>query len=200
MEYAKKMILVPSETVERLQQTPVSSDPLHELHRELSRILAAHDLNDSDKWAKYQQVLERSLRFAEQRQKPLKLMIDAPEDQSSLESLQPDEKPQTQTLAPEREDRGESSSDDILNTLPKTFRNKGSVLLKRLQKNDTIKWGRDGKVKIEGKAIEGSNIADLVNDAMRNRKNSRIPTGHREFYSVLAKMNVPQELIGNPER
>ena len=141
------------------------------------------------------------MRFAEQRQKPLKLVIDAFEDQSSTsssESLQSNEKPSTPT--PEREDRGESSSDDILNTLPKTFRNKGSVLLKRLQKNDRIKWGRDGKVKIEGKAIEGSNIADLVNDAMRNRKNSRIPTGHREFYSVLAKMNVPQELIGNPER
>ena len=44
-----------------------------------------------------------------------------------------------------------------------------------------------------------SNISDLINDAVRARKNFN-PTGSREFFRVLAEMNMPRDLVRNEER
>ena len=54
-------------------------------------------------------------------------------------------------------------------------------------------------MKIEGETIPGSNISDLVSDAMRSRKNFN-PTGSKEFFQALSKMNVPKDLVRNQER
>ena len=54
-------------------------------------------------------------------------------------------------------------------------------------------------MKIEGEIIPGSNISDLVRDAMRSRRNFN-PTGSREFFEALNKLNVPKDLVRNEER
>ena len=62
-----------------------------------------------------------------------------------------------------------------------------------------ITWDKAGQVKIEGETIPNSNISDLVSDAMRFRKNFN-PTGSKEFFQALSKMNVPKDLVRNEER
>ena len=42
-------------------------------------------------------------------------------------------------------------------------------------------WDKTGQVKIEGEIIAGSNISDLVSDAMRSRRNFNT-TGSKEFF------------------
>lgn len=243
MEHAKKMVLVPSETVERLQHLPVtnSHDPLDDLHKELSRILASRSMNDSEKWANYQQVLHRCLHHVEQRRKPLIFSIDAPDaERGEGEDLERGENRQVPlrppnlrppihplhypppALAPRRHLTEERASppphpspqrahhsrvtddpvqdNEILATVPQTYRTKGSVLLQRLSKSDLIEWDEVGRVRIGNKSIQGSNIADLLNDALRKRKSVNAPNGVDEFCKVLAKINVPQELIGNNDR
>ena len=51
-------------------------------------------------------------------------------------------------------------------------------------------------MKIEGETIPGSNISDLVSDAMRCRKDFN-PTGAKEFFQALSKLNVPKGLARN---
>jgi hypothetical protein len=50
----------------------------------------------------------------------------------------------------------------------------------------------DMQVKLDGKEIPDSNIADLVSDAMRSRRNFN-PTGSKEFFRILSKLNVQGE-------
>ena len=62
-----------------------------------------------------------------------------------------------------------------------------------------ITWDKTGQVKIEGEIIPGSNISDLVSDAMRSRRNFN-RTGSKEFFEALNKLNVPKDLARNEER
>ena len=47
--------------------------------------------------------------------------------------------------------------------------------------------------------VPGSNIVDLVNDALRKRKSLQ-PVGWKMFPRGLKDVNAPMDLIGNPER
>ena len=60
-------------------------------------------------------------------------------------------------------------------------------------------WDETGQVKIEGEIIPASNISDLVSDDMRSRRNFN-PTGSKEFFEALNKLNVPKDLVRNEER
>lgn len=228
MEHAKKMILVPAETVERLGQVPKSRDPLEEMHKELTHILEARDLSDSEKWIKYQQVLERGLRYGEQRRKPLSFSLDMNEMEPKINQIKEpnqriDEEEDLNGVGEQNHEEAAPvprvvrreqriyqepplrsplhySYGDILSTVPKTLREKGSVLLRKLGKTELIKWGEDGSVVIGNRPIAGANITDLINDALRKRKTISDPVGFRDFYAALGKLNLPQELIGNPDR
>ena len=80
------------------------------------------------------------------------------------------------------------------------MRPRATALLSRLKaKPDVITWDKTGQVKIEGETIPGSNISDLVSDAMRSRRNFN-PTGAKEFFEALNKLNVPKDLVRNEER
>ena len=77
---------------------------------------------------------------------------------------------------------------------------RATALLNRLKlRPDIITWDKTGQVKIEGETIQDSNISDLVSDAMRARNNFN-PTGSKEFFRALSKMNVPKDLVRNQER
>ena len=52
---------------------------------------------------------------------------------------------------------------------------------------------------MEDETIPRSNISDLISDAVRARKNFN-PTRSTEFFRVLSKMNIPEDLVENAER
>ena len=60
-------------------------------------------------------------------------------------------------------------------------------------------WDDTGQVKLNGGRIQGSNISDLLGDAVRRRHNFN-PVGSKEFFRVLSKLNVPKDLVRNDER
>ncbi|CAH0387606.1 unnamed protein product [Bemisia tabaci] len=215
MEHAKKMILVPSETVERLHQPSSSRDPLRDLHSELSKILHSRNLSDDEKWTIYEQMLQRSMRYAEQRRKPLSFTVKSelippaehPDLPPAVVHNEPDEQGYPLPPAPPGPPRNNVGVlrpgvdfQSILDTIPHTYRGKATALLKRLDNSGLFEWDRDGRVSIEKIPIAGANIADLINDAIRRRKSGTKPVGHEQFYKALIKLHVPQELIGNHER
>ena len=83
-------------------------------------------------------------------------------------------------------------------SLPKSLKVKGQVLLGRLKGNN-VNWNPAGELIVSTTKYDGTNIIDLVNDVMQNSKYS----AHfrwQKFTDQLAKMNVPQEMIINKSR
>ena len=88
------------------------------------------------------------------------------------------------------------STMDIVKTAPKKFQGKAERLAELLKASGKVAWDQYGRLLIDGKPMDGTNIIDLVNDAIRKRKNFN-PKGRRFFAEKLRSMNAPKELVGN---
>ena len=84
--------------------------------------------------------------------------------------------------------------EDIVKSVPKAFKNKAEILAKMLMRE--LSWNDRNELIINGKPIPGSNILDLVNDVIRQRKSFH-PEGREEFTEALRRLNIPQDLVGN---
>jgi hypothetical protein len=76
---------------------------------------------------------------------------------------------------------------------------KMSFLMNILGRSAHIHWDERGVVAIGGNIIPGSNIVDLLNDVLRDRRSSA-PIGWEQFARLLAFLNVPREFIHNSQR
>ena len=92
------------------------------------------------------------------------------------------------------------SSKNIVETVPKSYRAQARLLMKHLLDNavpDRINWSADGVVTINGNIVKDSNIVELINDAMRERKTVNPPSGRAQFARLLRSINTRTSLIGN---
>ena len=145
---------------------------------QMSDILQRDDVSDDEKQKLFNAYFERFLELRRQKETP-----------SPVNKEEQRAEPQL-------------SDADVVEPIPRTMRPRAKALLSRLKaKPDVITWDktRTGQVKIEGETIPGSNISDLVSDAMRSRRNFN-PTGAKEFFEALNKLNVPKDLARNEER
>ena len=85
--------------------------------------------------------------------------------------------------------------DDVIASVPKALRGKAEQLTRTVLRE--LAWSPKGELMIDGRAVPGTHIVDLINDAIRLRKKFN-PKGRDEFVKRLSGINVPQELIGNP--
>lgn len=193
MEFTKKMILVDPDTIQRLKQhESVQPNTLSLLDQEMKDVLNNSKLGDHEKWSLYNQILQRYLNIINNTRNPLNLaVVEEKLNNKKLEDkdILNDCEPQV-SQDPDRE---------ILESVPKTFRDKATLLLQKLKRGDHVKWDERGIVYIKGNKITNSNITDLLNDIVRPRKNGD-PIGWREFSTVLRDINIPFELIGNLKR
>ena len=88
----------------------------------------------------------------------------------------------------------------IIDSVPKTMQNRAKLLIQKLKDHsDVISWNDNGQSVLEGSIIPNSNIVDLVNDVMRERKGFN-PEHSNTFAKALAKINVPEDYLRNPDR
>ena len=74
------------------------------------------------------------------------------------------------------------------------------ILIHKLKDHsDVISWNDNGQLVLEGSMVLNSNIVDLVNDVMRKRKGFN-PEHSNRFAKALAKINVPEDYVRNPDR
>lgn len=173
MEHAKKMMLVPPELIQRLTASEnVQPNILSQLDEDMQKVLTAK-LTDHDKWAQYNQVLQRYLHFTDQTRQPISVPVEFEKDPLKHST--------------------------ILATLPSTYKRKAENLINILNATGLVDWDRNGTVTIKGEILPSSNIIDLINDTLRPRKNTN-PSGWEQFASFMKEVNVPHELIGNPKR
>ena len=88
----------------------------------------------------------------------------------------------------------------IIDSVPKTMQNCAKLLIQKLKDHsDVISWNDNGQLALEGSIVPNSNIVDLVNDVMRKRKGFN-PEHSNTFAKALAKINVPEDYLRNPDR
>ena len=174
------MVLVPEDALQRYEQrqrlgtSPIMASIMRE-DTDMSNILQRTDLSDDEKQKLYYANLERYLDLWRQKDRP--------------------------TLASPVVSKKESPN-VAFGHLPAANRERATALLNLLKvKPDLVSWDDTGQVKLEGETIPQTNISDLVTDAVNQRpRKTFIPTGSKEFFNVLTKMNVPKEIVRNEVR
>ena len=150
------------------------------------------DLHERENVLLYNQLLDRYNTIDEQRkQQPVRVsMINPPGEAPTV--LPPT------TVDPSPAVSGLLES-DIVESAPKTMKQRVRLLLEKLKADPTTPWKERGEFVYNGVPIRGSNMVDLVNDVLRKRKASS-PVGWESFARHLRHMNTPMEFIGNPDR
>ncbi|GFN91903.1 hypothetical protein PoB_001840900 [Plakobranchus ocellatus] len=89
-------------------------------------------------------------------------------------------------------------TNEVVDSLPKPLKKKGEFLLRRLRANSDLDWNRRGEIKYKSDWIQGSNLTDLVSEALsyKPREDKAFPTGWKEFQDILIAENVPRKLLG----
>ena len=87
-----------------------------------------------------------------------------------------------------------------MKSVPKLYKAGARQLLDKIKENrDALHWNDKGELMYENKPISGSHVVDLINDVVRHRKGFE-PVGWSVFARGLARMNVPENLVRNPQR
>ena len=106
------------------------------------------------------------------------------------------EQPQGEQPSEETEPSDEIET-DIMDSVPATMKSRARQLIKKLKSNkDLIGWNEQGQMVFKGRSVPSTNIVDLVNDSLRQRKNFN-PDGWELFSKVLRHMNVPEGIVRN---
>jgi hypothetical protein len=257
MERAKKMVLISTENLERMQQQQhksIAVEPkeniatengendnnnnnnnsvqtpgtlLTRLDAEMSRILnSPYPRNEDERWKMYREVLWRYLHYIREARKRnatnVTEIIDnesrLPEeidnvldddDELTLVSHDISRKSQISANSHGIDDtaikkdhnvRLLKSVAKIVETVPKSYRAQARLLMKHLLDKavpDRINWNENGVVTIDGNIVKDSNIGELMNDMMRERKTVEPPVGRVQFARLLRSLNTRSSLVGN---
>ena len=162
-----------------LPPNPQAVDASH-LLKDMGQILQKTDLSEAEKAQKYGETLFK-----------LQHSLEKTKKTPSTDSPQPTDQPQPPSTV--------ALHDQILQSVPKTMQRKAELLLGMIKNNNNLTWDEQGVVSYKGKRIHGSNIIDLINDTIRQRKGVE-PKGWETFSKALHESNIPQEVIGNPSR
>jgi hypothetical protein len=181
MEFAKKMVLVEPRQIEKWKEN-MQDKTLSKLDGEIYETLHK-DVGDDEKAKIYSNNLRRYLNI----NKP---EIDKPFNwpEASVKEAE---------VAVDKSKNVESM---LLSTVPNKWKRQASRLLTHLKKNSEVDWSEKGEMILNKSTIPKSHVVDLVNDLLRKRVSSAVPTGWKQLAEALRNSNVPHELIGNEDR
>ena len=209
MSSVKKMILVDpdqwrssqlNDTISPPPQRSILPDPIgssiSSLDRTMQNILINNGGEDDHTKAQlYSQAFQRYLTLADKyRNKPLgKFEIIEPKQTTEIN-------PTAESVEADT-NRADMVKRILQSTLPPTLRSKGLNLLDHLTGLPGVSWDSKQQLVVDDKTINQSNIVDIVNDLVRDRKTyTSPPKGWNELADVLTKTNVPKALINNSIR
>ena len=164
----------------------------YEARQEINDWLEKDDLPEDTKATRYAQQLQRVNQLKNQvfRPEPSPVqMITHTEQTMTSES---DSTTPSQKL--------NATDKQIIDSVPKTMQNRAKLLIQKLKDHsDVISWNDNGQLVLEGSIVPNSNIVDLANDVMQKRKGFN-PEHSNTFAKALAKINVPEDYLRNPDR
>ncbi|XP_054259379.1 probable basic-leucine zipper transcription factor D [Macrosteles quadrilineatus] len=215
MEYAKKMVVVPQELIERLRNSGDNNnnnnnnnknnnndniksssnrfgdDRGNSIDNEMHRILTDKTLSDYEKWKQYQQVLQRFLHFASVNRQPISIPIIETSTSSSSSAASLLQAASASSPPP-------GTVEEIVDTFSKTYKPDVRNLLRFIvREGSVINWDKDFAVYVRNEKIPDSNIVDILHCIVRVRMVDYMPAGWYEVMNALRDMNVPKEYINN---
>lgn len=194
MENVQKFALVDPQILKNLQdKTPTRTTPtenaLSALDTQMKDIVEGPGTIEG-KVKLYNQALQRYRFYTDSLlSKPLEFTVTG--------------KRQLGTLTGETEDEGGKKAVRvrIIDSIPKTLKYKARRVLDTIKETPGIDFSPSGQLTIDGKTIQGSNVEDLVHNAVRTRHPSgEEPVGWTDFLAFLKKANVPSSLLGYKKR
>lgn len=200
MEHASKHVVVPVEVLERLKGTnnDATSGGLnaHTLDGELSTLMQRKGVDDYEKALLYQEALKKYLAFRKQNRAPFKIdIVD-----KSQPVVRPPGEPKYHDDESSIEHQAEEMYDvtNILNAIPKSYRQKANQILDIIkQRPDIMSWNKQNELVYNNDVIQGSNVTDLLYETVRSMGKSLQPVGWSKFLQGLARVNVPEYLVGS---
>ena len=137
------MILVPENTLERLQQcqqilTPPVTQTLKNLHGEMSDILSSKQLGDEAKATLYNQLLQRYLTYYDQRKgQPLHVKLTTPKP---VETPKPGESEQTSKESTAEAETIPTSAveQEVVKRVPKLYKAEARQLLDKIKEHRDV--------------------------------------------------------------
>lgn len=185
MNQTKKLLLVDSDALHRLQTPAPASSSYNDLDQAMQNILAMNGVSDREKWGMYNQQLLRFLTKVEDSRKPLELPIT---------DVRPSDKAEGPSSTPKI-----NLLQRVENEIPPKYRQKSRALYHFLHSLDNLSWDSLGRISINGTLYDGSNLIDIIGDLMRARQHSE-PVAIAPVLGLLKTANVARELIGNKRR
>ena len=148
MSPTKRMVLVPENTLERLQQrqqilTPPVTQTLKNLDSEMTNTLSSTQLDDEEKAKLYNQVLQRYLTYYDQRKgQPLHVKLTTPKP---VETPKPEGTKETsEEPAPEKTVLS-TVEQEVMKSVPKLYKSGARQLLDKIKENaDMLGWNEKG--------------------------------------------------------
>lgn len=202
MKFTRRMVLIPEgllDTLERkenIQTTPITKSIIR-IDQKMDDILEDKTAQPDTKVAEYNQNLQRYLDVHE-KNRAFVPTVKIQQEPVSQPTDGPSEIPQQ--ASPENTPKEHLSEGEILDAVPKTSKTLAKSMITRLKANsEHITWNDKGEITVNGHKIPGSNIIDLINDQLRDRKNFN-PTGWETFSESLSKINMPKYLMRNERR
>ena len=143
-------------------------------------------------------MLHRYLNYYDRRKgQPLHVKISIPR---AVETPKPEENEQPAEEPVPEKSISSAVEREVMNSVPKIYKAGARQLLDKIKEHqDVLHWNAKGELLYETKPILGSHLADLVNDTLRHRKGFE-PVGWSVFARSLARVNVPENLVRNPQR
>ena len=186
MEHTKKMVLVEPRQIEKWKETMLDKT-LSKLDGEMYEILH-RNIADDDKAKLYSNSLSRYLN------------LDKPNVITKFESGDDAAAAAAQGAKPPAVDYSRLIEHEVLESVPKKWKSLASRLLTHMNVNPDIRWNSKGELVLKNATIPKTHAVDLVNDLLRKRTTSSLPTGWRQLADALKDSNIPHELIGNQDR
>ena len=199
MKHSQKIILVPENNLDNyLRQqrlmTPPTVAKMAQLDGEMKTVLDRNDTSQDEKAKLYSQILENYLHFKGKRNvevtKPVPIAFAGDARKNAAPSV-----PSTREVI----NKGQSIG-AIVELLPKTLQSKAKMILEKIKDNpQVLSWNEKGELKYQGETVPNTNITNLVSDYLRHRRNKK-PNGFELFTKGLKQINLPEDLIRDPER
>ena len=175
------------------QQDSLSPDlrKYYEARQDMNDWSEKDDVPEDTKATMYAQQLQRVNQLKNQVFRPEPSPVQITQTERTMTSESDSATPSLQFNATDKQ---------IIDSVPKTMQNRAKLLIQKLKDHsDVISWNDNGQLVLEGSIVPNSNIVDLVNDVMRKRKGFN-PEHSNIFAKALAKINVPEDYLRNPDR
>lgn len=200
------MVIVPHGVIEDLQQRqrmvaklppPPEIETTLQLDRDMRTVLDRADMSEAEKAYEYGQMLQRYRLFRQKAQE----VTQTPRTTSSIDPPKTTEKKEEKTeetgVSPTTKDKVSAL---VMESVPKAHQKKAELLLGQIRTHPHMSWNSQGQLLYRGNVVPDSHLADLVNDTIRKRRSVGTPPGWDVFAKGLREINIPHEIVGNPDR